>query len=82
MSGKAIAGQDKRAIASTTEELCKKACEDEDSFDCRSVDFYVSTGKCYLQEADRHSARLGSYANYIYMERDCSGRSKYFRNLL
>lgn len=48
-----ISGNNIDSVYVTSAEQCKQRCADEVRFKCRSVDYYVPTGLCYLQMVTR-----------------------------
>ena len=70
-----VGGAIKRTIGSTTIEECKKACEEDTTFQCTSVNFYKAAKTCYLKDTDRYTTRLTASTLYDYYERNCRGRT-------
>ena len=77
-----ISGNDAKTLYTISLEDCKKACEDETSFDCISFDYYVSVKYCYLSKIDRHDVTLSSSTAYHYYERRCEGGFRYLHMYL
>lgn len=68
-----ISGNDKKTLTGITAEQCKKSCENEDTFNCNSFDYLISSKYCYLQEVTRATHTVSMHSSYNYYERDCSG---------
>ena len=55
-------------------EDCKAACEEEESYDCASIDYNTNNRYCYLQAVDRTTHVLSVCSGFKYLERDCDGK--------
>ena len=62
----------KDQLSGTTEELCKKACEEADTFLCLAVNFKQSTGWCGLSSKNSSYATLVTNLDQVYWGRSCS----------
>lgn len=68
-----ISGLDKKTLNNFNVDDCKKACENEKGFKCKSFDYLPAYKRCYLQEANRRSSVLKASASYYYYEIDYEG---------
>ena len=73
MAGQCISGHDKKVLARVDLEDCQKACVDEKSFQCMSIDYNTNNRYCYMQEVDRSKVALRVCSGFKYIERDCDG---------
>lgn len=73
--GYVVDSQDLKHLTHVNVDECKKACEEEKTFNCFSFDYRESTDECWLQRVDRFSIRIRSSAPFTYYERSCRGQS-------
>jgi hypothetical protein len=66
-----LGGASKTISGTNTIDECKKACDDEILFICKSFNFVVSTGNCLLNMKDRYGNTIVENNNFVYYERNC-----------
>lgn len=52
---------------------CKELCEEEDTYNCMSFDYRISTKYCYLKKANLYTNQISINTDYDYYERNCRG---------
>jgi hypothetical protein len=72
-----------RVLEVADEESCIRACLEETSFECRSVDFNTTSNYCYInmESADRTTAILSKSSTFKHYERNYASKCLAFTKL-
>jgi hypothetical protein len=66
-----IGGSTYLTLKDYTQDMCKQACEEDETIHCTGFDYVKSSRTCYLKMKNRYGLKLSTSTSYEYHERNC-----------